>query len=43
MPKCSLVSDTTSDDTMLTWHWASITTQDVTKLWGPAGLDGRWA
>ncbi|HRX05514.1 MAG TPA: hypothetical protein P5306_00325 [Kiritimatiellia bacterium] len=37
----SLVSDTTSDDTMLTWHWASITTQDVTKLWGPEGLDGE--
>ncbi|HRT05834.1 MAG TPA: hypothetical protein P5204_09050, partial [Kiritimatiellia bacterium] len=36
----SLVADTTADDTMLTWHWPSITTQDVTKLWGPAGLDG---
>jgi len=36
----SLVADTTADDTMLTWHWASIATQDVTKLWGPAGLDG---
>ncbi len=37
----SLVADTTADDTMLTWHWASITTQDVTKLWGPDSLDGE--
>ncbi|MDD4340669.1 MAG: hypothetical protein PHO14_00375, partial [Kiritimatiellae bacterium] len=37
----SLVADTTSDDTMLTWHWPSITTQDVTKLWGPTSLDGE--
>ena len=36
----SLVADTTADGTMLTWHWASITTQDVTKLWGPEGLSG---
>lgn len=36
----SLVSDTTSDGTMLTWHWPSITTQDVTRLWGPEGLSG---
>jgi autotransporter-associated beta strand protein len=36
----SLVADTTADGTMLTWRWPSIATQDVTKLWGPAGLDG---
>lgn len=36
----SLVGDTTADDTMLTWHWPSITTQDVTQLWGPDSLDG---
>ena len=36
----SLVADTTAADTMLTWRWASITTQDVTKLWGPSGLSG---
>jgi hypothetical protein len=37
----SLVTDTTADDTMLTWHWPSITTQDVTRLWGPDSLDGE--
>lgn len=37
----SVVTDTTSADTMLTWHWPSITTQDVTKLWGPTSLDGE--
>lgn len=37
----SLVGDTTDDGTMLTWRWASITTQDVTKLWGPDSLDGE--
>ena len=36
-----LVTDTTADDTMLTWHWPSITTQDVTRLWGPDSLDGE--
>ena len=36
----SLVVDTTDDGTMLTWHWPSITTQDVTRLWGPEGLSG---
>ena len=36
----SLVADTTAADTMLTWYWPSISTQDVTKLWGPAGLSG---
>ncbi|MGD9612726.1 MAG: hypothetical protein AB7V22_07465 [Kiritimatiellia bacterium] len=37
----SLVADTTDDGTMATWHWASITTQDVTRLWGPDSLDGE--
>ncbi len=37
----SLAGDTTADDTMLTWYWPSITTQDVTKLWGPDSLDGE--
>lgn len=37
----SLVADTTLADTMLTWRWPSITTQDVTQLWGPTSLDGE--
>jgi hypothetical protein len=36
----SLVSDTTDDGTMVTWHWPTITTQDVTALWGPNSLSG---
>ena len=36
----SLVADTTADGTMVTWHWDSITTQDVTRLWGPDSLSG---
>ena len=36
----SVTTDTLSADTMVTWYWPSITTQDVTKLWGPDGLDG---
>ncbi len=36
----SLVADTTAAGTMLTWHWPAITTQDVTRLWGPDGLSG---
>ena len=34
------IDNTVSNDTMATWRWASITTQDVTKLWGPESLDG---
>lgn len=37
----SLDSDTTDPETMLTWHWPTITTQDVTKLWGPDSLSGE--
>ncbi|NCA81874.1 MAG: hypothetical protein EOM72_03925 [Opitutae bacterium] len=36
----SLVADTTAAGTMVTWHWDSITTQDVTRLWGPDSLSG---
>lgn len=36
----SIVTDTTDGGTMLTWHWDNITTQDVTKLWGPDSLSG---
>jgi autotransporter-associated beta strand protein len=36
----SLAADTLSADTMMTWHWNTITTQDVTKLWGPDSLSG---
>lgn len=36
----SATTDTRSADTMVTWHWPTITTQDVTKLWGPEGLSG---
>ena len=36
----SVVTDTTDGGTMLTWHWDNITTQDVTKLWGPDSLSG---
>ena len=36
----SSVADTRSSNTMLTWYWPSITTQDVTKLWGPDSLSG---
>ncbi|MGD9781598.1 MAG: autotransporter-associated beta strand repeat-containing protein [Kiritimatiellia bacterium] len=36
----SATADTRSADTMVTWHWPNITTQDVTLLWGPDGLSG---
>ncbi len=36
----SEVADTTDPDTRLVWHWANITTQDVTALWGPDSLSG---
>ncbi len=36
----SVTTDTRSADTMVTWHWPNITTQDVTALWGPDSLDG---
>jgi autotransporter-associated beta strand protein len=34
-------ADTTDPDTRLVWHWANITTQDVTALWGPDSLSGE--
>ncbi|HQQ04631.1 MAG TPA: choice-of-anchor D domain-containing protein [Kiritimatiellia bacterium] len=37
----SQTSDTLSADTMITWYWPTITTQDVTKLWGPESLSGE--
>ena len=36
----SVTTDTRNANTMITWHWPSITTQDVTSLWGPDGLSG---
>ena len=36
----SLTTDTRSANTMVTWRWPSITTQDVTALWGPSSLAG---
>ena len=36
----SAVTDTRDAGTMLTWYWPSMTTQDVTKLWGPDSLSG---
>ena len=36
----SVTTDTRNANTMVTWRWPSITTQDVTALWGPYGLSG---
>ena len=40
-PARSQTGDTRNANTMLTWHWPVITTQDVTKLWGPDSLSGE--
>ncbi len=36
----SVTTDTRNANTMVTWRWPSIATQDVTALWGPGGLSG---
>ena len=36
----SVTTDTRNADTMVTWRWPNISTQDVTALWGPDSLSG---
>jgi hypothetical protein len=38
----SATSDTRSASTMLTWYWPTISTQDVTALWGIASPTGAY-
>ncbi len=40
-PSLSSTDDTCNADTVLAWSWATITTQDVTALWGPDSLSGE--
>ncbi len=36
----SVTTDTRNANTLVTWHWPALTTQDVTALWGPTSLSG---
>ncbi|NLG34232.1 MAG: hypothetical protein GX548_02640, partial [Lentisphaerae bacterium] len=36
----SQVADTTSNNTMMTWHWGTLSTNDITALWGNEDLSG---